>query len=74
MSEEVQVTLGEMPVEAQVETPAQPKKDFSINITISDQNLGYKSDFNEAETVFWLESVKALIVKRAFEATELQAQ
>jgi hypothetical protein len=74
MSEEVQVTAEEAPVEAQAEVSAQPKKDFAITITISDQNLGYKSDFNEAETVFWLESVKALIVKRAFEATELQAQ
>jgi len=64
----------ETPAEMQAETPVQPKKDFAITITISDQNLGYKSDFNEAETVFWLESVKALIVKRAFEATELQAQ
>jgi hypothetical protein len=74
MSEEVQITAEETPMEAQVETPSQSKKDFAITITISDQNLGYKSDFNEAETVFWLESVKALIVKRAFEATELQAQ
>jgi hypothetical protein len=74
MSEEVQVTAEETPVEIQTEAPAQAKKDFAITITISDQNLGYKSDFNEAETVFWLESVKALIVKRAFEATELQAQ
>lgn len=74
MSEEVQVTAEEAQVEIQTEAPMQPKKDFAITITISDQNLGYKSDFNEAETVFWLESVKALIVKRAFEATELQAQ
>ena len=74
MSEEVQATVEEAPVEIQTEAPAQPNKDFAITITISDQNLGYKSDFNEAETVFWLESVKALIVKRAFEATELQAQ
>lgn len=78
MSKQIKATPIEVPAEAaaemQVETPAQPKKDFAITITISDQNLGYKSDFNEAETVFWLESVKALIVKRAFEATELQAQ
>jgi hypothetical protein len=69
-----QAPVEQAPVEETVETPVQPKKDFAISITISDQNLGYKSDFNEAETVFWLESVKALIVKRAFEATELQAQ
>lgn len=78
MSKQIKATPEEAPVETptelQIEVPAQPKKDFAITITISDQNLGYKSDFNEAETVFWLESVKALIVKRAFEATELQAQ
>jgi hypothetical protein len=74
MSKQIKATTTETPVEEVIETPVQPKKDFAISITISDQNLGYKSDFNEAETVFWLESVKALIVKRAFEATELQVQ
>jgi hypothetical protein len=44
------------------------KKEFTVTILISDQNLSYKSDFNEAETIFWLESVKALILKRAFDA------
>jgi hypothetical protein len=43
-------------------------KEFTVTIMISDKNLSYKSDFNEAETVFWLESVKALILKRAFDA------
>ena len=66
--------VEQTPTEVEAQISTQPKKDFAITITISDQNLGYKSDFNEAETVFWLESVKALIVKRAFEATELQAQ
>jgi hypothetical protein len=65
MSEEVAITT---------EAAVEPKKDFTVTIMISDQNLSYKSDFNEAETIFWLESVKALILKRAFEATELQAQ
>jgi hypothetical protein len=65
MSEEVAITA---------EATVEPKKDFTVTIMISDQNLSYKSDFNEAETIFWLESVKALILKRAFEATELQAQ
>lgn len=46
------------------------KKEFTISILVSDQNISYKSDFNEAETVFWMESVKALILKRAFEAGE----
>jgi hypothetical protein len=65
MSEEVAIAA---------EATVEPKKDFTVTIMISDQNLSYKSDFNEAETIFWLESVKALILKRAFEATELQAQ
>ena len=47
---------------------SEEKKEFNITILISDKNLSYKSDFNEAETVFWLESVKALILKRAFDA------
>ena len=49
------------------ETQEAPKE-FTVTIMISDKNLSYKSDFNEAETVFWLESVKALILKRAFDA------
>ena len=43
------------------------KKEFTITILVSDQNISYKSDFNEAETIFWMESVKNLILKRAFE-------
>lgn len=49
---------------------AEPKKEFTVTIMVSDQNIAYKSDFNEAETIFWLESVKALILKRALEAGE----
>lgn len=60
MSEENETVKEE---EAQ-ETP----KEFTVTIMISDKNLSYKSDFNEAETIFWLESVKALILKRAFDA------
>lgn len=60
MSEENEIVKEE---EAQ-ETP----KEFTVTIMISDKNLSYKSDFNEAETIFWLESVKALILKRAFDA------
>jgi len=43
------------------------KKEFVIEIKISDANLQYKSDFNEAETIFWMESVKTLILKNAFD-------
>ena len=42
-------------------------KEFVIEIKISNANLQYKSDFNEAETVFWMESVKTLILKNAFD-------
>jgi hypothetical protein len=44
------------------------KTEFVIEIKISEKNLAYKSDFSEAETVFWLESVKDLIIKKTFEA------
>lgn len=47
-------------------------KEFIIQIKISDKNLQYKSDFNEAETVFWLEAVKDLVLKNAFEKADLQ--
>jgi hypothetical protein len=50
----------------------QVKKDFTVTILVSEQNLSYKSDFNEAETIFWLESVKSLILNRAFEAAGLE--
>lgn len=46
------------------------KKEFSVNILISDQSLSYRSDFNEAETIFWLEAVKDLILRKSFEALE----
>jgi hypothetical protein len=44
------------------------KTEFVVEIKISDKNLSYKSDFTEAETVFWLEAVKDLIIKKTFEA------
>ena len=46
------------------------KKEFSIVLKISDQNLSYKSDFSESETVFWLEAVKNIILKNAFDRVE----
>jgi hypothetical protein len=48
------------------------KKDFSVEIKISEQNLSYRSDFAEAETVFWLEAVKDLIIKNAFNKAGLE--
>lgn len=51
------------------DTPeAEVKTEFTVEIKISDKNLSYKSDFTEAETVFWLEAVKDLIIKKTFEA------
>lgn len=47
-------------------------REFLIQIKISDKNLQYKSDFNEAETIFWLEAVKDLVLKNAFEKADLQ--
>lgn len=46
--------------------------DVAIEIRISNKNLQYKSDFNEAETIFWLEAVKDLIIKNAFEKADLK--
>ena len=54
-----------------VET-TEEKKDFSVEIQISEQNLSYRSDFAEAETVFWLEAVKDLIIKNAFNKAGLE--
>lgn len=56
-------------MEDQVETNEEQevKKEFSIEVKISDRNLQYRSDFNEAETIFWLEAVKDLILKRTFD-------
>lgn len=44
-------------------------KEFAVEIKISDKNLSYRSDFSEAETIFWLEAVKDLIIKNAFSRT-----
>ena len=62
MSEETTEIIEEIQTTEPVEA-----KEFSIEIKISNANLQYKSDFNEAETVFWMESVKTLILKNAFD-------
>ena len=36
-----------------------------IKITVSDGNITYSSDFDPQATVFWLEAIKALIIKQA---------
>ena len=46
-------------------------KEFAIEIKISNANLQYRSDFNEAETIFWIEAVKNIIMKNAFDKANL---
>ena len=59
MSEDTNVEVEEVQQEA------------TVVIKISQQNLSYKSDFSETETVFWLEAVKSLIIKKSFEMSGL---
>lgn len=54
-------------------TEAVENKEFSIEIKISNANLQYRSDFNEAETIFWIEAVKNIIMKNAFDKANLEA-
>lgn len=59
--------MSEEIIETTEVTEPVENKEFVIEIKISNANLQYKSDFNEAETVFWMESVKTLILKNAFD-------
>jgi len=54
------------------EVKEETAKEFNITINISDKNLSYKSDFNEAETIFWLEAVKNLIIQKTFDSVGMQ--
>lgn len=45
------------------ETP----KEFKIEISISDKNMSYKSDFSEPDTLFWIDAVKYTILKKTFD-------
>jgi hypothetical protein len=40
------------------------KKEFKIEVSISEANVSYKSDFPESDTVFWLEWVKNVILQK----------
>jgi hypothetical protein len=42
-------------------------KEVSIEIVISQKDLRYRSDFSEPETIFWLEAVKSMIIKKSFD-------
>lgn len=46
------------------------EKEFNINIKITNSNLSYKSDFSEPETIFWIEAIKNIILKKAFDQAE----
>ena len=54
------------------ENTQEQKSEFAIEIKISDKNLSYRSDFAESETIFWLEAVKDLIIKNAFNKADLR--
>jgi hypothetical protein len=54
------------------ETELEEKK-FQVVIEISNQNLAYKSDFSEPETIFWIEAVKQIILKKTFEDAGIQS-
>jgi len=49
------------------------EKEFNINIKITNANLVYKSDFSEPETVFWLEAIKDIILKKTFQDADPQS-
>ncbi len=53
-------------INTEVEQKTLPKQ-FKIEITISEQNLSYKSDFSEPETIFWIESAKHIILKKTYD-------
>lgn len=60
--------MSEENVEQNVE-----EKEFNVVIKITNKNLSYKSDFSEPETIFWLEAVKDIILKKTFEDTGLKS-
>ena len=66
MSEETTEIIEEIQATDPVEA-----KEFAIEIKISNANLQYRSDFNEAETIFWIEAVKNIIMKNAFDKANL---
>lgn len=58
----------------QVEVPEVENTSFTIEISITNQNLQYRSDFNEGETIFWLEAVKSLIINNTFNKVNLSQE
>jgi len=68
----VRLKMSEEVIDVQPAEGEESKTDFSIEIKISNKNLQYRSDFGEGETVFWLEAVKDLIIKNAFNAAGME--
>lgn len=54
-------------------TQQESTKEFNISIKITNDNLSYNSDFSEPETIFWLEAIKAIILKKAFDQAGIQS-
>lgn len=54
-------------------TPENQEKEYTITIKITNANLVYKSDFSEPETVFWLEAIKDIILKKTFQDVDSQS-
>lgn len=72
MSKEKVIPLKQE-VNAEAVSPETEEKKFQIVIEISNQNLAYKSDFSEPETIFWIEAVKQIILKKTFEDAGIQS-
>lgn len=64
----------ELTTNDQVEVPEVENTSFTIEISITNQNLQYRSDFNEGETIFWLEAVKSLIINNTFNKVNLSQE
>lgn len=47
----------------------EPAKEFKIEIIISANNMSYKSDFDELNTISWLEFIKHTILNNLSKGT-----
>lgn len=66
--------MKEKEVEKEEIVETESPKELLVEIKISEKNLSYRSDFSEAETIFWIEAVKDLIIKKAFSAAGVNAE
>jgi hypothetical protein len=53
--------------------PEESQREFSVSIKITNDNISYTSDFSEPETIFWLEAIKNIILKKAFDQVGIQS-